>query len=246
MDTKVNYYFNKIIYYLIKIKGDNKVYYEDTKLYDNIESSIKNNIKMLINDNKDHLLTDSFIYYLVSISLSSHRGFSREVIEILERLNMQGDNNVIIFCLFDYASRLFVNEHDREYNSLPHFMREIDNIKLLFTDLEKKLYEEVKDYNYEFQFYFSDMGYDNTINSEKVHNITTGIILSSALLHQDFDEFDRLMTNYMDDPINVTEKLVLNGLVRKDKWSNEIEFTTMWEPLVSYLINDSTNKRGIL
>lgn len=29
-------------------------------------------------------------------------------------------------------------------------------------------------------------------------------------------------------------------------WSNEIEFTTMWEPLVSYLINDSANKRGIL
>ena len=246
MDTKINYYFNKIIDYLILIKGNDNIYKEDIQHDNNIEFNIKSNIYQLIKDNKDYLLTDSFIYYLVAISLSSSRCFSHEVIEYLERLNMVDDKDVIIWCLFDYVSRLFIKEQDNEYNPLPYFMKEIDNIQEQFTDLEKELYDEVQGYNAIFQVNYRDDGYDNTINNEEVYNIITCIILSAALIHQDSDEFNRLMTNYLEDPIKHTEKLILNGLVRKDNYSNKISFNNLWEPLVSYLISDSCNKRGIL
>ena len=246
MDNKVDYYFNKILFYLIKIKGDDKVYKEDSKMFVNLEEVIKKTIEQILIDNKEHLLTDSFLYYVVSVCLSSHRGFATEIVEYLGRLNMADNNDVIIYCLYDYTSRLFINERNNDYYPLPYFMREKENIKALFTDLEKKLYDEIKEYNSDFLVNFSDDGYDNTVNSNEVYNTISGIILSSALLHNDFNEFDRLMTNYMDNPIKVTEKLFLNGLIRQDKYSNKLFFTNIWDSLVDYLVNDSYSKRGIV
>ena len=110
-DSKVNYYFNKIDYYGKNIQ---RLYNRVPAISINNKEDIKEALRMIIMNNKEHLLTNSLLIFYVAETSGMDGDYSKNLLDCLNRLNIDNPFELIESGLYRCYESLFYEINNKE------------------------------------------------------------------------------------------------------------------------------------
>ena len=226
------YYLNNIIDFAdnAAIIRRRKVYYDKEK--------IKNCIQDLIDNNMEYILSDSFLYYLVILSLPVRKDITEELCKNLETLKK--DPVIIVDdLLWGYA--LVLSDFRFLNNKYSNIMGEPDEILMFRDDFEREIHEVYKEYVNKMTInYKIDRGFQGTFDVIVLH------LLGLAIYKQDINVFREKMQPYLDDPVKELDNMYFNDILYKDSYPERFPvLSTDYYRVTDYIINKDHNKKSI-
>lgn len=208
IDEKVNYYYKAIIDRKNTIVGFNHVEYNEQKLKDALLSIVKTN--------KDHLLTPSFIYYLICNSDEN---------TISEKLRVLTDENTSVFIYQDYLAHL--------YRNLPLFSSFIN-------EYEKVIITEMSKYN-SYQMQFENVRDFNHTSSKDLELLIDIVRIMAAYIminNMSPVELDRYVRPYLDNLLGKVDEYLLQGIIREEDclYTSRGIYLYVYENLIDYIL----------
>ena len=213
MEEKVNYYYQRLLYHSDEYNTRWFVIKE--------EEGIKKQIKKVIENNYDYLLSESLINYISSTTL---------MISQLARLYL--NNYERMSFLSGYLFHVSLQHNNKEEYST--YVKLIDKELFEITERANNYVKDIKN------------SYDNTFgNTYKsllyVENIIY-IVLAHCYTKNDFSKFDDYCKMFMNTR-DTYEDFLYNGIITESGYLTEEKKDSFYDRVVSRM--ESTNKRII-
>ena len=231
MDNKVNYYYNRIEELVFEI------YHKSFNSLSSNNRPIKRILKEIIDSNKEYLLTDAFLYFMVGSSTQKSLNIREEIYINLNSLITSETDSINILTNYVYAI------HGRSFwvNYLYSFYS-VKKLKECMNDFENDL-EEIYDKRCVIE-------HSNNTISDKEYILSIEIITIIAaycLLKQDTIDFDDLVFKYTNNLSYTMEDLSLQGIYDEPSL---LKFDVKdWElkrkEFINYIINNPKEKSKI-
>lgn len=177
----VDYYYNKILFY-----SKNNNYYDTVK---SNEKNIIDSLNIIVDNNLDYLLTDSFLCYICSENMVSLRLF-----------RMYFNKYELIGLLSSYIKSICNEYKNNDSDDYPLYIQMLDsNYKecmIKAFNKVRKLYSDYNKFNYRL--------YD-------VEHIIY-IVLAYALINNRTNDLEELYSVFLNDPYKTLDDLYINGI----------------------------------
>ena len=228
----VDYYLNNIIEFIDKAAKNRK----REVSYDKDE--IKKHLKDLIDNNMEYLLTDSFLYYLVIVSLPIKIDITEELCDNLDRL--KGDlvdliNELLWGYVFALSEYRFLNSKYSRVLGSP------SEILVFREDFEREI-KEVYD-EYMKKMIDNDdiiLGYRGTFQ------VIFFKLLSLAFYYQDINVFKERVKPYLEDPVKELDNMYFHEILYEGSYPERYPVLSVdYYKVTDYIINKGNTKKPI-
>ena len=206
MEEKVNYYYNR----MLDIRN-NLGYYKKVKSLSNNTVNIKMVLKEIIDNNLEYLLTDGFLFYIISISLVHPENFRNS---LFLRLCDLTNKDLLLERYGDYVSVLsfgFCKYNVATYDA--NFR--IIILKEGMNDDERKIIED-----YELSRLMIECNKDIYEDEYVLLKYIFLTIASYCLINKCIDKYKEWVTPYISDTKSKLEELRLHGLYIEPRYEN--------------------------
>lgn len=228
----VDYYLNNIIEFIDKAAKNRKREVSYNK------DEIRKYLQDLINNNMEYLLTDSFLYYLVIVSMPIKIDITEELCNNLDRL--KGDLvDLINELLWGYV---FVLSEYRFLNSkYSNILGKPDDLLVFRNDFEREFHEVYNDYM------------DKMINNDDIilgyrgtFQVIFHKLLALAFYYQDIKVFKERVKPYLEDPVKELDNMYFHEILYERSYPELYPVLSVdYYKVTDYIINRGNIKKPI-
>lgn len=228
----VEYYLNNVVDF-----ADNAAAIRKRKVSYNKEE-IKKHLQDLIDNNMEYILTDSFLYYLVILSLPVRYDITKELCENLDTLKEE-PTVIVEKLLWGYA--LVLTEFRFLNSRYGNILGKPDEILIFRDDFEREIHDVYKEYM------------ERMINSPKIdlsyHGTFVVIFLKLmglAFYKQDIEVFKDKVEPYYENPVRELDNMYFNDILYKGSYPERYPvLSTDYYRVTDYIINKDHDKKSI-